>query len=165
MDVQPELERAIMSKVPLAKEFMTRRIVTLHPDMDIYDAIRGLLKHHISGAPVVEDGMLVGILSEKDCLNMFTKSVYDTIPGGVVRDYMSKKIVSCNQDDDLFAVAGIFFKNSFRRLPVLENGKLIGLVSRPDVLKGSMELWAEPDHKKKWSDSVYLTEEIKAALY
>ena len=154
-----------MSKVPLVNEFMTRRIVSLDPDMDIYDAIRSLLKHRISGAPVVKNDVLVGILSEKDCLHMFTKSVYDTIPGGVVRDYMSSKLTVCSPDDDLFTVAGMFFKNSFRRLPVVEDGKLIGLVSRPDVLMGSIELWAEPGQSKKWTDAVYLTEEIKAALW
>jgi CBS domain-containing protein len=154
-----------MTDIPNVKQFMTKKIISLRPEMDIYDAINILLKHKISGAPVVDaDHVLVGILSEKDCLRMFTEAVYDKSPGGKVSDFMSKTLVTCTEEQDLFCVADLFFKNSFRRMPVLRDGKLIGLVSRPDVLKGSIALWQSGGAKKAWSDSVYLTEEIKAAL-
>ena len=153
------------TKIPLVKEFMTKKIITLRPDMDIYDAIGVLLKHKISGAPVTNPANeLVGMLSEKDCLHMFTEAAYENIPGGKVESYMSRDLVCCEENQDLFSVADLFFKNSFRRVPVTKDGKLIGLVSRPEVLKGSIELWKAHGGTRAWSDSVYLTEEIKAAL-
>ena len=155
------------TNVPAVAEIMTTRIVTLQHDLEIHEAIQVLLRHKISGAPVVNaDEELVGILSEKDCLRMFVEGAYDNRPGGgKVFDYMPTKIVTCVEEDDLFAVASLFFKNSFRRLPVLRRGKLVGLISRSDVLKGSIKLWGGnmPD-KSADSDSVFLTEEIKAAL-
>ena len=81
-----------------------------------------------------ESKMLLGVLSEKDCLRIFANKAFNQIPTGLVADYMSKSMKSLHPDDDLFKVAELFLKNPFRRLPVIEHGILIGQVSRYDVL-------------------------------
>ena len=154
-----------MSHIPTAREFMTTSLVTIRPDMDIYEAIDILLKSNISGAPVVnEAGCLKGVLSEKDCLRLFAVGAFDQLPGGNVERYMSSEVKTVGPEYDLFTVADIFIKNQFRRLPVVENGKIIGQVSRRDVLIGSKKILESSPIKKEWTDSKYLTDEIKAAL-
>lgn len=155
-----------MSKVPVVRDIMATKLVTLSPEMSIQKAIDQLLKHRISGAPVVDDERkLVGILSEKDCLRIFANGAYNNLPGGIVDQYMSKSLTTIEAETDLFTVADIFFKNSFRRLPVLdEDGLLIGQVSRCDVLAGSRQIWETSPVEREWTDARYLTDEIKAAL-
>lgn len=154
-----------MTQIPLVKDFMTKALITLGPDTDIFAAIDILLKNRISGAPVVDARKrLIGILSEKDCLRVFASGAFHQLVGGIVADYMSKNLTTVDPEDDLFKVAGLFFKNSFRRLPVLDDGVLVGQVSRRDVLQASRKIWAQSFPASPWSDSRYLTDEIKAAL-
>ncbi|MDF3130025.1 CBS domain-containing protein [Kiritimatiellaeota bacterium B1221] len=154
-----------MSKVPLVEEFMTQKVVTLTPDMDIYDAILKMMKMDVSGAPVcTEDGVLMGMLSEKDCMSIFASAVYSNMPGGTVAEYMVMHPETIGLKADLFTVAGILMHRPYRRLPVVEGEKLMGVVSRTDVLKASAELWHHPDGRD-WSDSKYLTKELKAMLW
>ncbi len=119
----------------VVRDFMTTLMVTLRQDMGIYEAIKILLKNKTSGAWVLDESkMLLGVLSEKDCLRIFANKAFNQIPTGLVADYMSKSMKSLHPDDDLFKVAELFLKNPFRRLPVIEHGILIGQVSRYDVL-------------------------------
>ena len=75
--------------VPTVKDCMNTKLVTLSPGMRIQAAIKVLLKHNISGAPVVDDDRkLVDVLSEKDCLRIFANGAYNVLPGGVVERYM-----------------------------------------------------------------------------
>ena len=155
-----------MTKVPVASEFMATKLVRLTPEMRIQSAISVLLKHRISGAPVVDgENRLIGVLSEKDCLRIFANSAYNNAPGGIVEQYMSRTLTTISADADLFTVADLFLKNSFRRIPVVdEQGRLIGQVSRRDVLEGSRRIWETPPVEPEWTDAKYLTDEIKAAL-
>lgn len=154
-----------MAAIPIVREFMVTTLVSLRPEMNISEAIHILLKNKISGAPVVnEEEELVGVLSERDCLRLFAVGAFDPSPGGSVSMYMSSEVLSVTPDDDLFKVAEIFLNNSFRRLPVLENNKVIGQVSRRDVLLVSKDILEDSPVKKEWTDATYLTDEIKAAL-
>ncbi len=122
-------------KDAVVRDFMTTLMATLRQDMGIYEAIKILLKNKTSGAWVLDENkMLLGVLSEKDCLRIFANKAFNQIPTGIVADYMSKSMKSLHPDDDLFKVAELFLKNPFRRLPVIEHGILIGQVSRYDVL-------------------------------
>ena len=151
-----------MSTVPVVREVMATSLVTLRPEQDIHDAIGSLLKHRISGAPVVDAaGQLVGILSEKDCLRVFASDAYYQLAGGVVGDYMSRTLTTVDPDDDVFKVAELFTHNSYRRLPVLDEGKLVGQVSRRDILQASLKLL---HGKKPWTDSKYLSPDLQALL-
>ena len=85
-----------------AADIMTRSVVTLSPDMDVYGALQRLLKKKISGAPVVDlDGHLVGVLSEKDCLKVLTGEALDGLPEGKVSDYMTRSVQSHPDDQHL----------------------------------------------------------------
>ena len=155
-----------MQDIPLVQDIMTPKVFSVKEDMTMEAALRSLLKHSHSGAPVVDnDGRLVGMLSEKDCLRMFFVGMYDRLPLGKVSQYMSKDVSTCDRYDDIYTVARVFFQNSFRRLPVVDlNGVMVGIISRRDVLMGSKRLWEESPVVREWTDAQYLTSEIQAAL-
>jgi predicted transcriptional regulator len=115
---------------------MTKKLVTFQSDMRVRAAIESLLKHKISGAPVVdENGNLVGVLSEIDCMSTIIQDLYYSDSGGSVEDFMSTEITTVNSEMGLVDLAEIFQIKHFRRLPVVDNGILVGQVSRRDVLK------------------------------
>lgn len=122
--------------LPTAAEIMAREVVTLSPDTPIHTAMRTLLSRKISGAPVVDDdGHLVGILSEKDCLRVLTAEAFDGLPEGHVADYMTAEPSTIAPSTDLLDIASRFLASAFRRLPVVDaGGALVGQVSRRDVL-------------------------------
>jgi CBS domain-containing protein len=155
-----------MSKSILIREVMATGLLTLNPEQPIFQAISLLLKNHVSGAPVVDDGRrLVGVLSEKDCLRIFAnEAFFSENAGGRVADYMSTSVLSIDPDDDVFKAADIFLKNSFRRLPVVDEGNLVGQVSRRDILLASLRMVEESPKQKAWTDAKYITDEIKAVL-
>ncbi|MBP7777251.1 MAG: CBS domain-containing protein [Acidobacteria bacterium] len=118
-------------------DIMSTRLVTFSPEMNIHEAIRILLEERISGAPVVDaDGALVGMLSKKDCLRIVFSSRYHDDRGGPVRDFMSTPVETMDAALDVVSAAQHFLSSHFRRFPVLRDGKLVGQVSRYDVLKG-----------------------------
>ena len=123
-----------------AKEFMTSRLVTLSPEMDVLDGIRMLLKSRISGAPVVDrDGRFLGVFSEKCSMHVLLDAAYDQLPSNQVRAFMDTDAKTITPDTDLLTVAQVFLLTTYRRLPVLDdNGLLIGQVSRRDVLQAAM---------------------------
>lgn len=123
-----------------AEDFMTRSLVTLSPDMDIYDAMRCLRKKKVSGAPVIDiEGQLVGILSEKDCLQVLTEAAFEGLPEGKVSDYMTRAVETIAPNTSIFDVVDIFLHKHVRRLPVVDpSGHVVGQVSRMDVL-GAIE--------------------------
>lgn len=155
-----------MSKVILVREVMATGLLTLNPETPIFQAILLLLKNRVSGAPVVNDtGTLVGVLSEKDCLRIYAnEAFFSQNAGGMVSDYMSTQLLTADPDDDVFKAADIFLKNSFRRLPVVDDGHLVGQISRRDVLQASLRIMQESPVKKQWTDSKYISEEIQAIL-
>jgi CBS domain-containing protein len=154
-----------MSRAIAVEELMVQSPVTLRPEMDMEEAIGILLKHKISGATVInEQRQVVGVLSEKDCLRIFANGAYNALPSAPVAEFMSKEVTTIGPDADLFTVADLFLKHSFRRLPVVKEGVLVGQVSRRDVLAGSRELWEESPVKKEWTDSKYISDELRARL-
>ncbi|MCS6771192.1 MAG: CBS domain-containing protein [Kiritimatiellae bacterium] len=154
-----------MGKVPTVRDFMVTNLVTLRPRMPIREAIDILLKHRISGAPVVDDnGKLIGTLSEKDCLRVFANAAFYHSDPGDVEDYMNTNVVTISPDADIFHAAQVFLNNTFRRLPVLENGRLVGQISRRDVLNASRKMADAPPFPPPFTDAKYLTDEVKAAL-
>lgn len=154
-----------MGKLNTVREVMARRLVTLKPDQPIRDAIDILLRSRISGAPVVDNlGKLVGMLSEKDCLRVFVNDAFHKRDPDHVDDYMSTTLTTIEPDADMFAAASMFLKHSFRRMPVVEEGRLVGLITRRDVLDATRRLADRPEVEKPWSDSKYLTDDVKAAL-
>ncbi len=130
-----------MPSTYLAKDFMARELVTASPEMEAYEAILLLLKHQISGMPVVDaDGKLAGILSERDCLKTLVNAQYYELPTALVKDLMSTEPVTVDASTSILEVADLFLNNKFRRLPVIEDGQLVGQISRRDVLRAIREM-------------------------
>ena len=124
-----------MIKPITVKDYMATNLLTLKADATIYHAVEFLLKHHISGAPVVDDNYkLIGIISEKDCLKLIAKGGSFNLYDVTVADYMTKEVDTIPPEMDIYYVAGIFLKHPYRRLPVVENDKLVGQISRRDIL-------------------------------
>jgi CBS domain-containing protein len=126
------------------QDFMATDLITFTPDTPIETAIESFLTNKISGAPVVdENGDLVGILSEKDCMKtLFEASYYNNL-GGHVKEYMSTDLSTIDVNDTLSNVADNFIKSRFRRFPVTKGGKLVGQISRRDVLRAIHQLSQE----------------------
>jgi CBS domain-containing protein len=125
-----------------ARDYMSADPVTLGPDTDIHSAMRILRDNAITGAPVVDaQGNLVGILAEKDCFKVAFTSSYHREPGGWVREFMSRDVRTIDADEDIIEVAEMFLNSRYRRFPVMAHGRLIGLISRADVLRALADLW------------------------
>lgn len=117
------------------KQFMTSKLVTFTPDMNMYDAMQQLIENRISGGPVLnETGDIIGILSEVDCHKTLMDSTYNNYPSALVGDVMSTEVFTIDADLSIHALAEKFLTHKRRRYPVMENGKLIGQISRRDVL-------------------------------
>lgn len=151
---------------PLITEFMAKRLITFTPETPIEKAIKIMLRKKISGAPVLNQKKeIVGMLSEMDCLKMLVGDPVNRTPtkSGMVGDYMSTEIQTINANQTVWNAAFEFVHRGFKRLPVVDNGRLVGQISRSDVmrfmhkfepkLKLIPDSWklnvpAEPDHKK-----------------
>lgn len=124
------------------KDYMSNNVVTFKPDMNVMDAIRILLEQQVSAAPVVNKrGDIVGMLSEKDCLEVVLQAAYLEESGGPVSDYMSHGARTVNMEDNIVDVARMFLKDPFKIYPVLRDNVLVGLLRRRDVLKALEKLW------------------------
>ncbi len=141
--------------VVTVREFMTRDLVTLSPDMCVFDAIDHILSRRISGAPVLDDdGNFAGIFSEKTAMRVLVSALHDQLPGTNVGAYMNvdrNRIIG--EGDMLLDVARKFQTTPYRRLPVLNGSKLSGQVSRRDVLKSEHRLAMEVSNQAKTSSS------------
>jgi CBS domain-containing protein len=118
---------------------MITKLITLRPEMDVMEAVQMLLKNRISGAPVVEpDGTYLGVFSEKCSMHVILDAAYDQLPSNQVRVFMDVDAKTITPDTHLLSIAQVFLLTPYRRLPVLEDGFLIGQVSRRDVLRASL---------------------------
>ena len=117
------------------KDIMTRNVLTTTRQTPVMDAVRLLVENRITGIPVVdEDNRLVGILSEFDVLRLLTENTASD--DQVVDEFMTKKVLSFEDTVSAVEVCEFFLANpSKRRLPITRDGKLVGLVSRSDILK------------------------------
>lgn len=121
-----------------AKTVMTTDIVSVKRDTPIYEAMRILVEKNITGLPVVNDDMtLAGVISEKDVL----KLLYDIKDKpGKVEDFMTQEIHSFDEGDSLVDITECLINNNFRRVPITSDGKLVGIISRKDIIKYILQL-------------------------
>ncbi len=128
-----------------AKEIMKTGVITVKKETGIYETIRILMVNNITGLPVVNDDMtLAGIISEKDVLRLLYN--IEDKPGNV-ENFMTKDVITFDQEDSLIDIAESLIKNDFRRVPILKEGKLIGILSRKDIIAYILKL----RHKDKKS--------------
>ena len=121
-----------------AKSIMTTNVVSVKRDTGIYEAIRAMVKNNITGLPVVnDDGSIAGILSEKDVLKLLYN--IEDKPGSV-EDFMTEEVVCFDHDESLIDISECFIANNFRRVPILADGKLVGIISRKDIIEYILKL-------------------------
>ncbi|MFN3986454.1 MAG: CBS domain-containing protein [Rhodocyclaceae bacterium] len=126
----------------LVKDYMSGDPLAFTPEMDVLDAIHKLLKHEMTGAPVIDHlGKVVGFLSEKDCLKVALNASYYEERGGQVREFMTQNVLTLEGDASLTEAAELFLNQPYRCYPVVSESKLIGQLSRRNVLKALEKLW------------------------
>ncbi len=131
-----------MPKTVAVKDYMSASLVSFSPDMDILKAISLLVQHRIAGGPVLDNqGNLVGELSEKDCLKVALQSSYHSESAGTVSEYMHTEIKTVDAETNIADIAGMFVRDGYRRYPVMKDNRLVGQISRHDVLRALQTLW------------------------
>jgi CBS domain-containing protein len=124
-----------------AQDIMTTDVVSVRRNTPIYDAIRLMVDRNITGLPVVNDDLtLAGVISEKDVLQLLY-NCEDLKEGhsGTVEHFMTPGVVAFDHEDNLIAVCNCLIKNHFRRVPVLKDGMLVGIITRKDLIKYILE--------------------------
>jgi CBS domain-containing protein len=116
------------------EDIMTKDVVSVTKDTPIYEALEILRKNDITGMPVIGDDMtLVGVITEKDVIRLFYAD--EDEKNETVGFFMTQPAVSYRGDDNLGKVCDFMMVNYFRRVPVVsKKGKLIGIISRPDII-------------------------------
>lgn len=153
----------------LVKEVMSRKVRSLSPNETFSQIVKFLVKHRISGAPVVnKKGKVVGIVSEKDLLYKLFPSEktfykdpeyymdYNRIESDAAKvrkltakHFMTKEVISVASDDHILKACSVFIFNKIRRLPVMDDGKLVGIVTTNDIYKKFLTVILESADNKR----------------
>ena len=153
----------------LVKEYMNKNVISFKPEDSIFTVAEKFYKGHISGAPVVENDKVVGIISETDIIKFMRISIPENpeataephlltlllvglVKGRValkksleklaeieVKDLMCNEIVSISSDQSIIDAATIMSKHKVNRLPVIDDNKLVGILSRADLIKALVD--------------------------
>ncbi len=151
------------------KDVMNKDVITCSSDDSLTHLANLFKENHISGLPVVDEGKVVGLVSETDLLKLFrepefsnelwlpspfeiieipirnlvkleeAKKALDNIKLKPVKDIMTKSIHAISPEDNLEDASAIMIKHNVNRLPVIDNGKLVGIVARSDIIRGLSE--------------------------
>jgi len=128
------------------KDYMSTQVTTFKPEESIIAALRKLVHKGHSGGPVLDnEGKLVGIISEIDCLNEALMDGYYQEVGDRVADHMTKELDCVKQEDDIIRCADYFNKGRLR-LPVLDGDKLVGIITRKDFARALINRIDHPYH-------------------
>ena len=121
------------------KDVMTTDVVSVKKDTPIYEAMEIMRKKDITGMPVIEEDMtLVGVITEKDVLRLFYANEEEK--NETVGFFMTRPAVSYRENENLQSVCDFMMINYFRRVPVVsKQGKLVGIISRPDIIDFILE--------------------------
>ncbi|MCB0577997.1 MAG: CBS domain-containing protein [Phaeodactylibacter sp.] len=143
--VEKESPKQEFKRAPVG-DYMVRakNLITFHPDTDIMEVVEILLKNDITGAPVLNDKKeLVGLIDDKDCLKVLFGSTYHDRPviKRTASHFMSNVMKTLNVHADIYDVADIFLSTPYKRLLIVDDdGKLVGQISRQDILRAINEL-------------------------
>lgn len=135
-------------------DVMTRKVITIGSSIPLKDAALTMARSRVSGLPVVDDGQLVGVVTESDFVALLAEDDQGLMAilfnrerqevGGSVGEVMSREPVTCGPDDSVTVAARIMSRNNVKRLPVLDSGgQLVGIVSRADL----MSVFARADER------------------
>jgi len=119
----------------LARDIMTHEVITIDPSASIQDVARLLSDYHISGVPVLDGQRMVGIVTEADIIGK---------EGEIVADIMTRRVVSVREDSPVDEIAQILTSNRFKRVPVLRSERVVGIVSRANIVRMIASRWVCP---------------------
>jgi len=119
------------------EELMTREVITIDKDRKLSDALELMEKHRISRLVVVNNGKIVGMVTDKDILEVMGSSKYaNKLPSSLhVSTAMSRGLITVDKDADVREAAELMLKHKIRSLPVVNEGELVGIVTTTDLLK------------------------------
>jgi CBS domain-containing protein len=124
-------------------EIMSRNVFTLSPQNRTIDALDAMVEKDIGSVPIVENGQIVGIITERDIVREITKS-FDYLERKL-GETGRKKVITVQPNTPLWETFVLLLRNKIRRLPVLENGKLVGIVTERDLFKWVVRVAYEPN--------------------
>ena len=121
-----------------AKDIMKRDVIIVKEDTQICEAIKTLIDNQITGLPVISaDKSLVGIVTEKDLMKLLAHlDVKEMLRP--ISDVMTRDVVFFDEDEDMNNIYDCFMSNTFRRVPILSKGKLVGIISRRDIIQSAL---------------------------
>lgn len=123
-------------------DLMEKEYITLTSGMAITEAVSILMEQRVTGAPVIdEEGHVLGLLSEKECLRSLLTGAYDRMPAGIVSDFMLKEFIAVPSNMGVFELAELMVKEPIRRFMVVDDDKLVGQITRRDLLRGIKQYW------------------------
>ena len=142
---QGQQERRVKSKAKtlLVEDIMSRNLIVFKPNETIHEVMSKFIKYRISGGPVVDEkGDLIGVISEADCMKEVSESRYFNLPilDKSVSKFMTTKVDTIDASRTIFEAASNFFKTSRRRFPVLDKDKLVGQISRKDIVIATLNM-------------------------
>ncbi len=117
-----------------AKDIMTAAVISVTPESSLNDAMELIIENRISGLLVIDDeGRLVGILSEADRLRLLVESATPA-DDAIVSEYMTRNVITVKPETEFVSIADLLMRSGIRRVPVVDNGDVIGLISRHDLM-------------------------------
>ena len=127
----------------LVKDYMTKDVITFFKSHFIFDVMKVMSEKKISGAPVISKrGKLVGIITESDIMKNIVDSQYFNMPIEKIRvsKYMAKSTDFVSPNDTIFETASNFLELKRKRFPVLDSGKIVGIISRIDIINAALNI-------------------------
>lgn len=116
-----------------AQDIMTRDVITIHPDATVHDVAQMLADYRISGVPVLDEhGVMVGLVTEADIISK---------EGATVAEIMSRQVMSVGAETPVDHIAQLLTSRGFKRVPVVREGALVGIVSRADIVRMMAARW------------------------
>lgn len=117
-----------------ARDIMTKDVLVVTPDTPVGFAVKILAMRQLSGFPVVDnEKKLLGIISEKDLMGILLED--RAASDRTVGDYMTGNVKTFSPDDDAMEICRFLLEQPFRRIPIVDNGYLVGIVSRADIIQ------------------------------
>jgi predicted transcriptional regulator len=146
----------LLNSKATARDIMATDVYAARKTDRILYVTKQLCTRGFSGAPVIDEKRrLIGMLSEKDCIDSFLSTVYHNRPLPFVGDIMTHNVITVEEDADLLSLAYLFVNKSLRRVPVVREGILVGQISRRDLLKRVIQNIEKEESRE--SSTLYLS--------
>lgn len=125
-----------------AKDIMTKDVICITKNTSIYDAIKLMTENQITGVPVVDKDMtLIGILTEQDVLSLYYKNDEDKTTA--VEKFLTEPVIHFEEDESVSDICNCLKDHTIRRVPITSEGKVVGIISKSDILLCILKRWKE----------------------